>query len=91
MAGLTYDHGAGALRRLPLKGLGGFALAPGDSPRIAAFVAESKGSPGFVGVWDTAALGSSRDPAPLARRSFFRVRTHGCTPRLQACAWAKTS
>ena len=65
---------AGPLKRLQLKGVGGFAVAPGNVPRLAAFVAEAKGSPGFVGVWDTASLGASRDPAPLARRSFFRVR-----------------
>ena len=66
---------AGApIRRLQLKGLGGFAVAPAGAPRLAAYVAESKGSPGFVGIWDHAALPTGGDPPPpIARRSFFRV------------------
>ena len=81
------------LKRLQLKGLGGFALAPAGAPRLAAYVAENKGSPGFVGVWDTGSLGSSREPTPLARRSFFRVRLslcccctlEGCTSQEHTC------
>lgn len=74
---------AGPLRRLQLKGLGGFAVAPAGEPRLAAYVAEAKGSPGFVGVWNHAALPAGGDPpAPLARRSFFRVR---CALRGMLC------
>ena len=66
---------AGAVRRLQLKGLGGFAVAPAGEATLAAYVAEAKGSPGFVGVWNHSALPAGGDPpAPLARRSFFRVR-----------------
>ena len=62
------------MRRLQLKGLGGFAVAPAGEPLLAAYVAEAKGSPGFVGIWNHAALPAGGDPPPpLARRSFFRV------------------
>jgi len=37
---------AGVLRKLHLKGLGGFAVAPGGGPHLAAYVPEAKGSPG---------------------------------------------
>lgn len=63
-----------AIRRLQLKGLGGFAISPGSAPLIAAYVAEAKGSPGFVGIWDHAALPPGGEPPPpIARRSFFRA------------------
>lgn len=52
-------------------------MSPGGdsaSLKLAAWVPESKGAPGFVGIWDVVALGKSQDaPAPVARRSFFRV------------------
>jgi len=42
--------------------------------KLAAWVAEGKGAPGFVGIWHVNSLGKSQDAAaPLARRSFFRV------------------
>ncbi|KAK9805709.1 hypothetical protein WJX73_000716 [Symbiochloris irregularis] len=66
----------GAERRLQLKGLerGGFAVAPAGLPRIAAYVCESKGAPGFVGIWDHAALPPGGDPPQaIARRSFFNA------------------
>lgn len=40
--------GAGILRKLHLKGLGGFAVAPGGGPHLAAYVPEAKGSPGVL-------------------------------------------
>ena len=62
--------------------MGGFGLSPGkDSAlKLAAWVPEGKGAPGFVGIWDVAALGKSQNaPAPIARRSFFRVSS-SCVP-----------
>ena len=69
--------GAGVVHKLFLKSVGGFGLSP--SPilglKLAAWVPEGKGAPGFVGIWDVASLGKAHDmPAPIARRSFFRVR-----------------
>lgn len=68
---------AGVQHKLFLKNVGGFGLAPspaGTGLKLAAWVPEGKGAPGFVGIWDLAALGKAQDmPAPLARRSFFRV------------------
>lgn len=55
-------------------------MSPGKdnaSAKLAAWVPEGKGAPGFVGIWNVAALGKSQDaPAPVARRSFFRVSIH---------------
>lgn len=68
---------AGVQYKLPLKNVGGFGLSPAAdaaSLKLAAWVPEGKGAPGFVGIWDVNSLGKSQDaPAPLARRSFFRV------------------
>ena len=66
---------AGVVAKLALKGVGGFALSPNqDAPSLAAVVPEAKGCPGFAGVWPLAALSKSGEPpAPVARRSFFRV------------------
>lgn len=68
---------AGVQYKLPLKNVGGFGLSPvADTSKLklAAWVPEGKGAPGFVGIWDVNSLGKSQDaPAPLARRSFFRV------------------
>ncbi|KAL3135761.1 hypothetical protein ABBQ32_007324 [Trebouxia sp. C0010 RCD-2024] len=69
----------GVQYKLPLKNVGGFGLSPGKdnaSLKLAAWTPESKGAPGFVGIWDVAALGKSQDaPAPVARRSFFRANS----------------
>ena len=69
---------SGVQHKLPLKNVGGFSLSPGtaDTPlKLAGWVPEGKGAPGFVGIWDVASLDKSQDaPAPVARRSFFRVR-----------------
>lgn len=74
LAVFTFIGSTTAIRRLQLKGLGGFAISPGSAPLIAAYVAEAKGSPGFVGIWDHAALPPGGEPPPpIARRSFFRV------------------
>ena len=66
------------MHKLFLKNVGGFGLAPspiGSGLKLAAWVPEGKGAPGFVGIWDVASLGKAQDtPAPVARRSFFRVR-----------------
>jgi len=68
---------AGVQYKLPLKNVGGFGLSPAADTsklKLAAWVPEGKGAPGFVGIWDVNSLGKSQDaPAPLARRSFFRV------------------
>lgn len=70
---------AGVQHKLPLKNVGGFGLSSGQaqgSLKLAAWVPEGKGAPGFVGIWDVATLGKSQDaPSPVARRSFFRVST----------------
>lgn len=39
---------AGILRKLHIKGLGGFAVAPGGGPHLAAYVPEAKGTPGAL-------------------------------------------
>ena len=68
---------AGVQYKLPLKNVGGFGLSPAADTsqlKLAAWVPEGKGAPGFVGIWDVNSLGKSQDaPAPIARRSFFRV------------------
>lgn len=67
------DFPAGILRKLHLKGLGGFAVAPAGGPHLAAYVPEMKGSPGFVAIYDHTQLVKGGDaPAPICRRSFFR-------------------
>ncbi len=71
----------GVQHKLPLKNVGGFGLSPtadrGDL-KLAAWVPEGKGAPGFVGIWDVNSLAKSQDaPAPAARRSFFRVSEFG--------------
>lgn len=67
----------GVQHKLFLKNVGGFGLSPspaGPGLKLAGWVPEGKGAPGFVGIWDVASLGKAQDmPAPLARRSFFRV------------------
>ena len=67
------------LKKLPLRGVGGCAVSPGaGAPVLAAFVPEAKGAPGYVGVWRMDQLGAGGDtPAPVARRTFFRVRAGG--------------
>ena len=68
---------AGVQYKLPLKNVGGFGLSPAADTsqlKLAAWVPEGKGAPGFVGIWDVNSLGKSQDAlAPIARRSFFRV------------------
>ncbi len=68
---------AGVQYKLPLKNVGGFGLSPATNTsqlKLAAWVPEGKGAPGFVGIWDVNSLGKSQDAlAPIARRSFFRV------------------
>ena len=63
-------------KKLPLKGVGGFSISPtiASQAKLAAWVPEARGSPGFVGVWDLQALGKGDAPPPLSRRTFFRVR-----------------
>lgn len=67
----------GVQHKLPLKNVGGFGLSSAldsEGLKLAAWVPEGKGAPGFVGIWDVQSLGKSQDaPAPVARRSFFRV------------------
>lgn len=66
---------AGVVKKLAVKGLAGFAVSPNtSSPLVAAYVPEGKGAPGFVGIWALEKLSKGDSPAPLARRSFFRVR-----------------
>ena len=63
------------MKKLAVKGLAGFAVSPNaSSPLVAAYVPEGKGAPGFVGIWALEKLSKGESPAPLARRSFFRVR-----------------
>lgn len=66
---------SGVIKKLHLKGVGGFALSPEPkNPVVAAFVAESKGVPGFVGLWRLNDLDKSPNPQPpFVRRSFFKV------------------
>jgi uncharacterized protein with WD repeat len=70
--------------KLVLKGVGAFALSPNqDAPMLAACVPEAKGCPGFAGIWPLSALtaakaGAGEASAPVARRSFFRVRISAC-------------
>ncbi len=67
---------AGVVAKLALKGVGGCAASPAaGAPALAAFVPEAKGAPGYVGVWTLDQLAPGADlPAPVARRTFFRVR-----------------
>jgi uncharacterized protein with WD repeat len=72
---LTKYLTAGVAKKLAVKGLAGFAVSPNASaPLLAAYVPEGKGAPGFVGIWDLNQLSKGDSPAPIARRSFFRVR-----------------
>lgn len=81
---------AGVQYKLPLKNVGGFGLSPAADTsqlNLAAWVPEGKGAPGFVGIWDVNSLGKSQDaPAPVARRSFFRVGF--MLPSLSSCSKA---
>ena len=67
---------AGVVAKLALKGVGGCAASPAaGAPALAAFVPEAKDAPGYVGVWTLDQLAPGADlPAPVARRTFFRVR-----------------
>ena len=60
---------------MPLKGVAGVAVCPAaGTPLVAAYVPESKGSPGFIALYDYSAISTSGDaPAPLCRKSFYRV------------------
>ncbi|KAL4428252.1 hypothetical protein ABPG75_002341 [Micractinium tetrahymenae] len=71
----TADFGAGVSKRLSLKGVAGFAVCPAlDRSVVAAYVPESKGSPGFIGLYDYAAISAGGDaPPPLCRKSFYRA------------------
>ena len=73
---------AGVVGKLAVKGVAGFAVSPNlDAPMLAAYVPELKGSPGFAGIWPLEALaGKGETPAPVARRSFFRVRASSAHP-----------
>ena len=65
---------AGVQKKLGLKNVGGFAVSQNlDSPQLAAYAPEGKGSPGYVGVWPLSQLSKNETPPPTARRSFFRV------------------
>lgn len=65
---------AGVVRKLSLKGVGGFAVSPTvEAPLLAAYVPEAKGAPGFAGIWRLEQLSKGDSPPPLTRRSFFRV------------------
>eukprot|EP00887_Chlorella_sp_A99_P004853 scaffold4.g4853.t1 len=69
------DFGAGVSRRMPLKGLAGFAACPAPgSTLLAAYVPESKGQPGFIALYDhsaklywLAADGSDEQAVPLPK------------------------
>ncbi|PSC70931.1 eukaryotic translation initiation factor eIF2A family [Micractinium conductrix] len=69
------DFGAGVSKRMPLKGVAGVAVCPAaGTPLVAAYVPESKGSPGFIALYDYSAISTSGDaPAPLCRKSFYRA------------------
>jgi hypothetical protein len=70
---------AGVVRKLSLKGVGGFAVSPDqDAPLLAAYVPESKGVPGYVGIWRLDQLSRGDSPPPVARRSFFRASPTTC-------------
>lgn len=75
----TRAFAEGVQYKLPLKNVGGFGLSPAADTsmlKLAAWVPEGKGAPGFVGIWDVTSLGKSQDaPAPIARRSFFRANS----------------
>jgi len=66
-------------RRLRCTALTAASLSPGPNPVVAAFVPEAKGAPASLRIYAlppaSAASGDSAlsEPAPLARRSFFRV------------------
>lgn len=71
------DH-AGPVKKLPIKGVGAFALSP-TTPLIAVYVPEIKASPAFVGLYDYSGLTNSSDaPPPICRKSFFRVSSSIC-------------
>lgn len=67
---------AGVSKRLPLKGVGAFAVCPTPSrPLVAAYVPEAKGSPAFIALYDYSAISATGDaPPPICRKSFYRVR-----------------
>ncbi len=72
---------AGVAKKLAVKGLAGFAVSPNTAkPLLAAYVPEGKSAPGFVGIWDLNQLSKGDSPAPIARRSFFRVRNSTLMP-----------
>jgi translation initiation factor 2A len=62
-------------RRLRVPALSAASLSPGPQPVVAAFVPEAKGAPASLRIYALPAPGAEpvSEPAPLARRSFFRV------------------
>jgi len=62
-------------RRLRVPGVTAASLSPGAAPVVAAFVPEAKGAPASLRICALPLPGGEAvtEPAPLARRSFFRV------------------
>ncbi|KAI3428624.1 hypothetical protein D9Q98_007447 [Chlorella vulgaris] len=71
----TDNWAAGVSKRLPLKGVGAFAVCPTPSrPLVAAYVPEAKGSPAFIALYDYSAISATGDaPPPICRKSFYRA------------------
>ncbi|XVF37583.1 hypothetical protein REPUB_Repub20aG0021900 [Reevesia pubescens] len=76
------DFSKGISYRLRIPGVAAIELSKASGSHVAAFVPESKGSPGSVQIY---ACGKELQSQPLARRSFFRCSTvqlnwnHGST------------
>ncbi|KAI9104693.1 eukaryotic translation initiation factor eIF2A-domain-containing protein [Phlyctochytrium arcticum] len=60
----------GPSKKLRVEGVASFSLSPGKRTIVAVFVAEKKGQPGSVKLYDVANF-----TAPLAQKSFFRADT----------------
>lgn len=66
---LPSDWGKGIVDRLRLDGLSAIAPGPGQYPALAVFVAERKGAPASVKVYNLAALSAS----PTCSKTFFKA------------------
>ena len=78
-----YDPSAwaqGPVVKFPVKGVAAFAITPapgqGNTPVVAVYVPESKGSPGHAALYTMdGSIAQGAVPTPLARKSFFRANS----------------
>lgn len=73
----TASFASGPTRRLHIKGIASYGVAPAAQPHVAVFVPEVKGSPAHVALYAasafTAGSNESTVPQAIARKAFFRV------------------